>query len=58
MFVRVRLPIGMPHKALLVIDRALGFDQGVRYAYVVGKDNVIVQRRGDLGPLQENGLRA
>ncbi len=57
MFVRVRLPIGMPHKALLVIDRALGFDQGVRYAYVVGKDNVIEQRRVTTGALQENGLR-
>jgi multidrug efflux system membrane fusion protein len=57
MFVRVRLPIGKPHRALLVIDRALGFDQGVRYAFVVGKNNVIEQRRVTTGALQENGLR-
>jgi multidrug efflux system membrane fusion protein len=28
MFVRVRLPIGQPHQALLVIDRAIGSDRG------------------------------
>ena len=28
MFVRIRLPIGLPHPALLVIDRAIGSDQG------------------------------
>ena len=28
MFVRIRLPIGEPHSALLVIDRAIGSDQG------------------------------
>jgi membrane fusion protein, multidrug efflux system len=57
MFVRVRLPIGKPHPALLVIDRALGSDQGVKYAYVVGKDNIVEQRRVTTGDLQENGLR-
>jgi membrane fusion protein, multidrug efflux system len=57
MFVRVRLPIGKPHPALLVIDRALGSDQGMKYAYVVGNDNTIEQRRVTTGELQENGLR-
>jgi multidrug efflux system membrane fusion protein len=57
MFVRVRLPIGKPHPALLVIDRALGSDQGMKYAYVVGKDNMIEQRRVTTGELPENGLR-
>ena len=28
MFVRIRLPIGQPYPALLVIDRAIGSDQG------------------------------
>src|SRR6185437_3865152 len=30
MFVRIRLPIGQPHPALLVVDRALASDQGDR----------------------------
>ena len=30
MFVRIRLPIGEPHPALLVIDRAIGVGSGVR----------------------------
>ena len=30
MFVRIRLPIGQPHPALLVIDRAVGTDQGLK----------------------------
>ena len=59
MFVRVRLPIGKPHPALLVIDRALGSDQGLKYVYVAGgpKSDTIEQRRVETGPLQENGLR-
>ncbi len=57
MFVRVRLPIGKPHPALLVIDRALGSEQGMKYAYVLGKNNMIEQRRVTTGELQENGLR-
>ena len=35
MFVRVRLPIGQPHLATLVIDRAIQSDQGLKYVYVV-----------------------
>ncbi|HEX4590893.1 MAG TPA: efflux RND transporter periplasmic adaptor subunit [Gemmataceae bacterium] len=31
MFARVRLPLGQPHQALLVIDRAIGSDQGLKY---------------------------
>jgi multidrug efflux system membrane fusion protein len=57
MFVRVRLPIGLPHPALLVIDRALGSDQGLKYVYVVDADNKVQQRRVTTGPLQEDGLR-
>src|SRR5262249_40385783 len=35
MFVRVHLPVGTPHLALLVIDRAVGSDQGLKYVYVI-----------------------
>jgi multidrug efflux system membrane fusion protein len=57
MFVRVRLPIGKPHAALLVIDRAIGSDQGLKYVYVLDKENKTQQRRIETGPLQEDGLR-
>jgi multidrug efflux system membrane fusion protein len=57
MFVRVRLPIGQPHPALLVIDRAIGFDQGLKFVYVVDAENKIQYRRVTTGPLEEDGLR-
>jgi multidrug efflux system membrane fusion protein len=57
MFVRIRLPIGPPHPALLVIDRAIGSDQGLSYVYVVDAENKIQYRRVTTGPLQDNGLR-
>jgi multidrug efflux system membrane fusion protein len=57
MFVRVRLPIGQPHRALLVIDRAIGSDQGLKFVYVVDAEHKIQTRRVTTGPLQEDGLR-
>ncbi len=57
MFVRIRLPIGQAHKATLVIDRAIGSDQGLKYVYVVDAKNEIQYRRVTPGPLQEDGLR-
>jgi membrane fusion protein, multidrug efflux system len=57
MFVRIRLPIGQRHAALLVIDRAIGSDQGLKYVYVVDPQNKIEYRRVTTGPLQDNGLR-
>lgn len=57
MFVRVRLPLGTPHRALLVIDRALGSDQGLKYLYVLDSENKVEYRRVQTGPLQEDGLR-
>jgi multidrug efflux system membrane fusion protein len=57
MFARIRLPIGRPHQALLVIDRAIGSDQGLKYVYVVDAENKVQQRRVTTGSLQEDGLR-
>jgi multidrug efflux system membrane fusion protein len=57
MFLRIRLPIGERHPALLVIDRAVGSDQGLKYVYVVDAENKIQYRRVTTGPLQDNGLR-
>jgi multidrug efflux system membrane fusion protein len=57
MFVRIRLPIGGPHPGLLVIDRAVGSDQGLPFVYVVNKENKIEYRRVTTGPLEDDGLR-
>ena len=59
MFVRVRLPIGQPHPALLIIDRAIQSDQGDKFVYVVDTETKEVQRRDiTRGSLQPDGLRA
>ena len=57
MFVRIRFPIGQPHPALLVIDRAIGFDQGLKFVYLVNKNNQVEQRRVTTGAIQPDGLR-
>jgi membrane fusion protein, multidrug efflux system len=58
MFVRVRQPIGQPYSALLVIDRAVGSDQqGLKYVYVLDKNNTAQTRHVATGPLQDDGLR-
>jgi multidrug efflux system membrane fusion protein len=57
MFVRVRLPIGLPHKALLVIDRAVASDQGLKFVYVLDAENKVQSVRVTTGALQDDGLR-
>jgi membrane fusion protein, multidrug efflux system len=57
MFVRIRLPIGPPHPALLVIDRAIQAEQGQKYLYVVNAQDQIEYRQVVTGALQDNGLR-
>lgn len=56
LFARVRLPLGDPHKALLVSERAIGRDQGQSFVYVVNAENEVMSRRVKLGP-QHDGLR-
>jgi multidrug efflux system membrane fusion protein len=57
MFVRIRLPMGQPHPALLVIDRAIASDQGLKYVYVLDAENKAQYRRITTGALQQDGLR-
>ena len=57
MFVRIRLNIGKPHKPLLVIDRAIQSNQGLKDVYVVDAENKVQKRRVSTGALQEDGLR-
>jgi len=55
-FVRVRVPFDQDKNALLVPDTALGSDQGGRYLLVANSDNVVEQRKVQVGPT-DNGLR-
>ena len=56
LFGRVRMPIGRPHRALLVSDRALDTDQGQKVLYVVNEKNEVVSHPVRLGALHD-GLR-
>jgi RND family efflux transporter MFP subunit len=62
-FVRVRVPIEEQQNALLVPNVALGSDQGGRYLLVVTSENVVEQRKVQVGPLEgelrviESGLK-
>lgn len=53
LFVRVRLPIGTPHTALLVPEQALATDQGQKFLYVLTKDDEVVYRPVDVGKIHD-----
>jgi RND family efflux transporter MFP subunit len=53
-FVRIRIPSPTEEVALLVPDTALGSDQGGRYLLVVNNENVVEQRKVEIGPLIGN----
>jgi RND family efflux transporter MFP subunit len=57
LYVRIRLPIGEPHKAVLVAEQALGTDQGQKFVFVVTKTGKVDRRRVKMGRLHD-GLRA
>jgi membrane fusion protein, multidrug efflux system len=65
MFVRVKLPIGISHSAVLVVDRAITSRQGKKSVYVLDakeadpKNKVAKVRSRPIttGPLLEDGLR-
>jgi RND family efflux transporter MFP subunit len=50
---RVRVPIGDPHKAVLVTERAVGNDQGQKFLYVVNGQDVVERRDVKLGRLAD-----
>jgi RND family efflux transporter MFP subunit len=62
-FVRIRVPFDEQKDALLVPDVALGSDQAGRYVLVVNGENVVEQRKVQVGPLEgelrviESGLK-
>lgn len=57
LFVRVRLPIGAPHKAMLVPQAAIGTDQGRKYLLVVNDRNVVEYRPVTTGPEEAGGMQ-
>jgi multidrug efflux system membrane fusion protein len=57
MFVRLRLPIGQPHEALLVPESALMSDQGLKFVYVIDGDNKAQRRNVRIGASEPEGLR-
>lgn len=57
MFVRIRVPVGEPAKALLLPQAAIGTDQGRKYVLVVNDQGVVEQRVIELGPVQPEGFQ-
>jgi RND family efflux transporter MFP subunit len=55
-FVRVRVAGTPRYQGILVTDRAIGSDQGQKFAMVVGQNNTVELRPLELGPVVE-GLR-
>jgi RND family efflux transporter MFP subunit len=53
---RVRVPLGGPHPALLVRDRALGTNRGQKFLYVLDGKNRVEERPVTVGALHD-GLR-
>jgi RND family efflux transporter MFP subunit len=56
LFVRIRVPLGQPHKAVVVSERALGSDQGQRFLYVVNDKDEVEYRAVQVGSLRD-GMR-
>jgi multidrug efflux pump subunit AcrA (membrane-fusion protein) len=50
--VRVFLPLGDPHKAVVIPEIAVGSDQGLKYVFVVDGDNKVEYRRVTTGNVQ------
>jgi len=56
LFVRVKLPLGEPRRALLISERAVGTDQGQKFVFTVNDKNEVVPRVVTLGQTHD-GLR-
>lgn len=56
LFARVRIPAGNPRDVLLVTERSVGSDQGLKYLLTVNDQNVVERRDVTLGRLS-SGMR-
>ena len=53
LFTRVRLPVGEPHRELLISDRAIATDQNLRYVLVVNDKDEVERRDVSLGSVSD-----
>lgn len=53
LFVRLRIPAGDPHQAVLVPQRSVGSTQGEKFVVVIGHDNVAAFRPVELGTIND-----
>jgi|SRR5579884_1282443 len=51
LFARLQVPLGEPHKAILIPDRAVDTDQGRKVLWIVDKNDVVEKRPVQLGRL-------
>jgi RND family efflux transporter MFP subunit len=49
LFIRVRIPVGRAHSAVLVPEESLASDQGQKYVYVVNDKDEVIYRRVKIG---------
>jgi RND family efflux transporter MFP subunit len=56
LFVRIRVPVSEPYRAVLIPEQAIGTDQNIKFAYVVGEDK-IPQRRNLVLGAQRGSMR-
>lgn len=56
LYVRVRVPFGKPHQALLVSERAIGTDLQQKFLFTVNEKNEVEHRDVEIGALR-GGLR-
>lgn len=57
LFLRVRVPIGATHQALLVPQSALGMDQDKKYLYVINDQSKVEYRPVNVGPQEGDGMQ-
>lgn len=56
MFARIRVPIGEPHKAILVSDQAIDTDQGQKILYLIDDKDTVFTRSVTPGAVHQ-GMR-
>lgn len=54
LFARVRIPVGAPHPALLISERAIGTDQSQKFVLALTENNTVAYRTVKLGPAFES----
>lgn len=57
LFVKVRLPMGPAHQALVIPQASIGTDQGVKFVLVVNQQGIVEYRPILVGDPQPNGMQ-